>query len=124
MLFAITGMFWIFIYVIPGLDANTILNLRAGQTYVYFVLLTIWGLDYAREERRLRAVLDSADALGTAPQHVTINDIAAKPSLFTMIIPPKNTPWSIWNGIFAIGLVAGATLIALQYVRLATAIAK
>ncbi len=120
-LFAFTGMFWIFIYVAPGLTTDSIRTLRGGQTLVYFVLLTVWGLDYMREERRLGAVVRAANLMGRAPQQVTMSDVKAKPSLFTMVFPPTGTSWSVWNVIFGLGLVAGATLMVLQYIRLVTA---
>jgi len=122
-LFGLTGVYWIFIYVVPGLTALDIARLRINQTPVYFVLLTIWGLDYLREERRLGAIVKAANRLSVAPHEVTMQEPELKPTLFTMVIPPTGTSWSIWNLVFAIGMTAGAVLIVFQYIRLFTAIA-
>lgn len=121
-LFGLTGVFWIFIYVIPSVSPEALVRLRAGQTMVYFVLLTVWGLDYLREERRLGVVTRAANSLAIAPRLVTFQDLNTKPSLFTMVFPPAGTSWSVWNVIFGLGLVAGATLMVLQYVRLVSVI--
>lgn len=121
-LFACAGVFWIIIYAVPGLTTETKLALRGGQTLIYFVLLTIWGLDYMREERRLGCVVQTANRMSTLPNMVTLTDVQGKATLFTMIVPPKGTSWSIWNVIFVIGLLVGATLTVWQYVRLVVAI--
>lgn len=121
-LFAITGLYWIFIYVLPSLSELEVLNLRGGQTMVYFVLLTVWGLDYLREERRLGAVINAANRLSTIPNLVTMADLGTKQTLFTMVVPPRGTPWTLWNVIFATGITAGAVLMIWQYVRLGIAV--
>lgn len=72
--FSCAGMYWIFIYVARFTEALTeadIVVLRAGQMFPYFILLTIWGIEYMRESRRMQAVIIRANELCVLPKDVT-----------------------------------------------------
>ena len=91
-------------------------HLREGQTVIYFILLTLWGLDYMREQKRLGAVIAAANELRVAPDVVQLSDLASKASLFTML-RPRGSGWgAILPVFFTVGLIAGWVQIVRQYI--------
>ena len=114
MAFSFAGIFWLVIYALP---TNVHEGLRSGQTFIYFVLLTLWGLDYMREQRRLTLVVTAANNKGVAPEHVTLDDVASRAGLFTMLTPRGKGSGMIMPVFFAVGMVVGWILIIGQYIR-------
>lgn len=114
MAFSFAGIFWLVIYALP---VNVHEALRAGQTFIYFVLLTLWGLDYMREQRRLTLVIAAANSRGVAPEHVTLDDVASRAGLFTMMTPRGKGSGMIMPLFFVVGMIVGWILIIGQYIR-------
>jgi hypothetical protein len=112
--FTLAGVYWIIIYLLP--DERHV-ELRAGQSVIYFILMTLWGLDYMREQRRLAVIIEAANRKACAPQDVTFEDISAKASLFTMLRPVSGLWGTITPILFLAGLLAAYALVLLQYVR-------
>lgn len=106
--FGLAGLFWFVIYALPITDHA---DLRARQSVIYFILLSVWGLDYMREQRRLAVIITAANALGRTPDAVTIDDIQDRVQLFTMTsLWHKGRPQLLtvifWGGVVvALGLV-------------------
>jgi len=114
----LAGLLWIAIYLLP-LDKHA--ALRSGQSVIYFVLLTLWGLDYMREERRLTAVIKVANDKGLPPNSVEFNDVQQHKNLFSVTSLRPGFRGMILPLIFILGLIAGSVLIVMQYVRVAAA---
>ncbi|MBU3741095.1 MAG: hypothetical protein FGM24_02300 [Candidatus Kapabacteria bacterium] len=112
--FAMAGIYWIVIYCLP---LDTHVQLRSGQTFIYFVLLTLWGLDYMREQRRLTIVIQQANANGIPPESVSLSDVEQRASLFTMMTPRGGGWGMIMPVFFVVGMVVGWVLIIGQYMR-------
>jgi hypothetical protein len=109
--FAFAGMFWFLLYALP---IETHETLRSGQSVIYFILLSLWGIDYLREAKRLRIIIEIANERQCPPNDVTSQDIAAKHRSFAV------TPWT--NGSFHplaaamwLMVVVALVLIAKQY---------
>lgn len=112
--FSMAGIFWIVIYALPF---ETHMALRSGQTFIYFVLLTLWGLDYMREQRRLTLIIQTANTKGVTPDAVTIDDVSARAGMFTMMTPRGSGAGLIMPLFFVIGMVVAWVLIGGQYLR-------
>ncbi|MBU3699960.1 MAG: hypothetical protein FGM33_08125 [Candidatus Kapabacteria bacterium] len=119
--FSLAGVYWIVIYAMHwagSIDAEELRQLRSGQTMIYFVLLTLWGLEYMREVRRLKGLIRRSHELGVPVSHVTLNDVMPMAGSFAVLYPIAPYPASAW--IFPImniaGLIAAAILIAGRYV--------
>ncbi len=112
MCFAFAGMFWIVIYLQPLESHET---LRSGQSIIYFILMTIWGLDYMREQRRLTVVINAANQRGIPPSELEFAAVADRASLFVMLIPSRGIAGVIFPIIFTAGLLSAYILVILQY---------
>lgn len=118
--FSLAGTYWIVIYVMQwtgSIDAEQLRELRSGQTMIYFVLLTLWGMEYMREVRRLKGLIRRSHELGVAVSEVTLEHIRPMAASFAVLYPIAPSPVSAW--IFPImniaGLIAAAVLIAGRY---------
>ncbi len=107
-LFTAAGIYWLFIY---GLDAagqithDELAILRGGQTLIYFILLSLWGVDYMREAKMLRRVLESGGDITSASYAVLTGTSGSATS---WILPLLNIT----------GLLVSTILIVKQYVVL------
>lgn len=113
MCFALAGMFWIVIYLQP---IETHMALRSGQSIIYFVLMTVWGLDYMREQRRLSVIIAAANQRGIPPCEVEFAAVADSASLFSMLTPSRGIAGVIFPIIFTAGLLAAYALVIMQYI--------
>ncbi len=122
--FTMAGLYWLVIYAIVGFDltpdaAADALTLRAGQTVIYLILMTLWGVDYLREERRLKIVIETANGRDVRPDAVMTADIDDKRLGAFSILRPKGAgkaPFIIPLVNLA-GLAGAACLIIMQYVN-------
>lgn len=125
-LFGCAGSYWILIYgfqVLQWIDHETLKNLRSGQTMIYFVLLTLWGMEYMRETRRLKKLIAIADAAGIRVQDVELSQVPSPGSVLTVL-------WPLGSGaaayVFAVinagGLLLAGVLIAMRYIAALDAI--
>lgn len=119
-LFACAGSYWILIYgfqVLQWIDHETLKSLRGGQTMIYFVLLTLWGMEYMRETRRLKKLITIADASAIRVCDVELLHVPSTGSLLTIL-------WPLGPGVAAIvytlinvgGLVLATVLIGMRYI--------
>jgi hypothetical protein len=114
MAFSFAGIFWFLLYALPHAEHEAI---RSDQTVIYFVLLTLWGLDYMREQRRLTFVITEANAKQVSPEKITLDDVAARASWFTMVTPRGGGAGLIMPIFFGVGIVVAYILIVLQYIQ-------
>lgn len=119
--FSFAGLFWFLLYASP---ANAHVQLRSDQTIIYFILLSLWGLDYMREQKRLGVVITAANELRVTPDLVTLDDVSAKASLFAMLRPRGNRNGAIMPALFGAGLIAGWVLIVRQYINVIAILAE
>ncbi len=115
--FAFAGIFWFLLYALPP-DSHT--TLRSTQSVIYFVLMTLWGLDYMREQRRLSVIIELANSKNIPPNAVTADHLGSRVSMFTMLRPTGNLRTSVLPVVFTIGILAAGCLILWQYVRAIT----
>lgn len=113
--FMFAGLFWIVIYLQP-LEQHMLL--RSGQSVIYFILMTLWGLDYMREQRRLTVIIKAANEKGLPPSNIELNDIRQHDGLFTMVVPRAGFWGTVVPVIFSAGLLASIILITMQYLRI------
>ncbi len=111
--FALAGMFWFLLYAMPAEEHAAF---RSGQSIIYFILLSVWGIDYLRESRRLTLVINAANTRGCAPVDVTADDVRTSRRSFAVI------PW--FDGsvhILSLGmwlaLAAALVLVGIQYIN-------
>ncbi|MCX6140117.1 MAG: hypothetical protein NTX15_04690 [Candidatus Kapabacteria bacterium] len=113
--FTLAGLYWIAIYMLP-LEKHA--PLRAGQSVIYFILMTLWGLDYQREQKRLTVIINAANAKAIPPCEVEYADVVAHNALFTMITFRRGF-WGVFVPLlFGLGLATSIVLLILQYTRL------
>jgi hypothetical protein len=112
MCFALAGMFWIVIYLQP-IEAHA--ALRSGQSVIYFILMTVWGLDYMREQRRLTLIITAANQRGIPPCELEFAAVADRASLFSMLTPSRGIAGIVFPVIFTAGLATAYVLVILQY---------
>lgn len=122
--FSMAGLYWFVIYAIVGFDltsdpAANALALRSGQTVIYLILMTLWGVDYLREERRLKIVIETANGRDTKPDAVMASDIDGKRLGAFSILRPKGTGKApfVMPLVNLAGLACAAWLIVMQYVN-------
>lgn len=122
--FTMAGLYWFVIYAIVGFDltpdaAVDALTLRAGQTVIYLILMTLWGVDYLREERRLKIVIETANGRDVRPDAVMTADIDGKRLGAFSILRPKGTGKApfVMPLVNLAGLAGAAYLIVMQYVN-------
>ncbi len=113
MCFASAGMFWIVIYLQP-LESHE--ALRSGQSVIYFILMTVWGLDYMREQRRLTVIINAANERGIPPNELEFAAVADRASLFSMLTPSRGIAGVVFPIIFTAGLISAYVLVVMQYI--------
>ena len=120
--FSLAGVYWLVMY---GMEFGGLLNsedmqvLRSGQSIIYFVLLTLWGVEYLRETRRMKSVWSIAGERGVPPQLVTAEELASKGASFAVVKPVAfSSGGMVMILVNNAGLVIAYVLIVLQYVRL------
>jgi hypothetical protein len=122
MAFTLAGIYWLFIYGAEWaslIDAEERTSLRSGQTIIYFILLTLWGVEYLRESKRLSHVIEVANGLGVTPQDVSMEQLTRK-GAFSVLRPIKGSS-PLMPAVNWLGLVISAVLIVMQYSRLIAA---
>jgi len=98
------------------IDHETLRSLRGGQTMIYFVLLTLWGMEYMRESKRLKKLIVIADASGCQVHDVTFSQIPAPGALFTVLRPVEPTAAAyVFTAVNIGGLVLAGYLIGMRY---------
>lgn len=112
MCFALAGLFWIVIYLQP-LESH--MALRSGQSVIYFILMTVWGLDYMREQRRLTVIIAAANQRGIPPSELEFAAVADRASLFSMLTPTRGIAGVLFPIIFTAGLLSAYVLVIMQY---------
>lgn len=123
--FSAAGMFWIAMYGAELLGLITLeemQSLRTGQTVIYFVLLTLWGVEYLREARRLALVITEANSRGIPPDHIHANDVGTRLHWFGVVRPMgTGVAATLLPALNILGLAISFALIVAQYWRLAAA---
>lgn len=118
-LFGLAGIFWLVIYCLSWLQVAThdeVRTLRSGQSIIYFVLLTLWGVEYLRETKRLKRVIAEANASGVSPDAVPLSEIPEHQALFSVLrVTPTNVKSVIFPLINWSGFIVCAVLIFRQY---------
>lgn len=119
--FTFAGVYWLIIYGFTAFDMlspDELKSLRSGQTMIYFVLLTLWGVEYLRESRRLKKVLVTANTMDCTPENVQAGHVADSIGSFAIINGFANAPktWIV-PVINLLGLTLSASLILIQYVN-------
>lgn len=82
---------------------------------MYFILLTLWGLEYMREVRRLKALIALAESTNTAVRDVEISQLAADTSRFGVLRPAGAKGSYLFPVINIVGLATAAVLILARY---------
>ena len=122
--FSLAGVYWLVMYGLQWsghLSHADIQVLRSGQSIIYFVLLTLWGVEYLRESRRLKAAWAVANERRCPPQDVTAEDLRDTSPSFGVLWPVGFGKRSfVLPAVNWIGLVASTIMIGLQYLRLVT----
>jgi hypothetical protein len=70
-----------------------------------------------REQRRLTFVITEANAKQVSPEKITLDDVAARASWFTMVTPRGGGAGLIMPIFFGVGIVVAYILIVLQYIQ-------
>ncbi len=118
--FTFAGVYWIFIYAVrfaSVVSDEDVAVFRAGQTLPYFILLTLWGLEYLRESKRLQAVITVANEKGIAPGMVTANQLGNDLAKFSILRVSSNRSWLMVT-LNYLGFLAGYYLLLQQYLAL------
>lgn len=89
--------------------------LRSGQSVIYFILMTVWGLDYMREQRRLTVIIAAANQRGIPPSELEFAAVADRASLFSMLTPTRGIAGVLFPIIFTAGLLSAYVLVIMQY---------
>jgi hypothetical protein len=119
-LFACAGCYWILIYgfqVLGWIDHEMLKTLRGGQTMIYFVLLTLWGMEYMRETKRLKKLIMIANSTGKPVQDIELSQLSSPGSMLTILWPlgPSAAAY-VFTLINVGGLLLASTLIILRYI--------
>jgi len=125
MSFALAGVYWFVIYGISfgsaASDAHDVARaLRSGQTLIYFTLLFVWGLDYFREQQRLRLIIDLATVKALPPDRITREDVVDRLHLFSVFtFTDKDRSRFAWvvPCVNVVGLAVSTVLILLQWFK-------
>lgn len=121
--FTMAGVYWLFMYGFELADWITkeqAASLRSGQSIIYFVLLTLWGVEYLRESRRLGQVMEIANTERLSPDEVELEALHAKGAFG--VLKPINGASPIMPIINWVGLAVSTILIVMQYMRLVASI--
>lgn len=120
--FSFAGCFWVLIYGMQWLslvDHEQLRELRSGQTMIYFILLSLWGIEYLRETRRLKHLIRRSEELGVAVSAVSTIDISPRTGSF-VILHPIAPSSGITHWVFPVinigGLGVALYLIAQRYI--------
>lgn len=120
--FSFAGCFWVLIYGMQWLaliDHEQLRDLRSGQTMIYFILLSLWGIEYLRETRRLKHLIRRSEELGVAVSAVSTMDISPRTGSF-VILHPIAPSSGITHWVFPVinigGLGVALYLIAQRYI--------
>lgn len=119
--FSFAGCFWIVIYGMQWLSlisVDQLRNLRSGQTMIYFILLSLWGIEYLRETRRLKLLIRRSDDLNVAVSSVSLADILPRTGAFAVLYPiaPLSTSHWFFPALNVTGLIVSLYLICQRYI--------
>ena len=121
MCFTFAGCYWIVIYIFQWLsliDHDQLRDFRSGQTIIYFILLSLWGVEYLREARRLKQLIRRSEELDVRVSQVTLNDIFPLAGSFAILHPIGSSSSGHW--VFPVlniaGLAVAVFLIAQRYI--------
>ncbi|MFM8771359.1 MAG: hypothetical protein ACKOE4_04970 [Candidatus Kapaibacterium sp.] len=119
--FTFAGCYWILIYSMQWLsmvDHDQLRELRSGQTLIYFILLSIWGIEYLREARRLKYLIRRSEELGVAVSCVSLSDISSGSGSFAVLRPIAHSSVGSWTFpvINVTGLAVALYLISHRYI--------
>lgn len=90
---------------------------------IYFVLLTLWGMEYMRETKRLKKLIAIADESGCRVQDVTMSQIPSPGTLLTIFTPLGPGAASfLFAAINIGGLALAGFLISMRYIAAFSAI--
>lgn len=122
LLFTFAGIYWLIIYGLMAADllgSDDLVKLRSGQTIIYFILLTLWGVEYLREASRLKAIINASNEMECAADQVQSGHVAESIASFAIIsgFSGAAKTW-ILPALNLAGLAISAALILLQYVRM------
>lgn len=112
--FALAGVFWFLLYAMPA-DLHT--EYRSTQSLIYFILLSVWGIDALRESKRLSIVCRAANQKKCSPNQVEIADVAEYRSLFNVSTVLLNGKPQVLVVVLWGALAVAIGFIAFQYVR-------
>ncbi|HBB26353.1 MAG TPA: hypothetical protein DCZ59_08825 [Bacteroidetes bacterium] len=120
--FSFAGCYWILIYALQWLsliDHDQLRDFRSGQTMIYFILLSLWGIEYLRETRRLKLLIRRSEELDVRVSKVELNDLSPKTGSFA-ILHPVGPGSSAIAWVFPVlnvtGLAVALYLIAQRYI--------
>lgn len=126
--FSAAGVYWLVMYgaeLLGAINIEEMQVLRTGQTVIYFVLLTLWGMEYLREARRLALVITTANERRTAPDEIQASELSTHLHWFSILRPVgTGLGAKIVPALNILGLAISLGLIAAQYGRLVSAIMK
>lgn len=120
MCFTFAGCYWIVIYLLQWLsmiDHEQLRDFRSGQTLIYFILLSLWGVEYLRETRRLKLLIRRSEELDVRVSRLTLSDLHPKTGGFAILRPvgaPSAKQW-IFPMLNITGLTMAVYLIAQRY---------
>lgn len=115
--FGLAGMVWLLAYAVQTTAA---VDLRTNQARIYLILLSVWGLDALRQNRRLTRITEIANDFDTAPRNVRADDLGSDIRLFAMTQLQVDGRIVVLPLVLWFGLAWGMTLVVLQYVRIGT----
>lgn len=83
---------------------------------IYFVLLTLWGMEYMRETKRLKKLIMIANSTGKPVQDIEVSQLSSPGSMLTILWPlgPGAMAY-VFTLINVGGLLLASTLIILRY---------
>jgi hypothetical protein len=90
MCFTFAGCYWIVIYLLQWLlliDQDQLRDFRSGQTLIYFILLSLWGVEYLRETRRLKQLIRRSEELDVRVSRISLSDLHPRTGSFAILRP-------------------------------------
>lgn len=124
-LFSVAGIYWIIIYLMQWMGKISdyeLRDFRSGQTWIYFILLTAWGVEYLRESKRYKSIMNHANSHRIPPDEVSLENIEGSLPLFAIVYPIAHGSWAwIMPIVNIVMLVLSIALIIKQYAALAIA---
>lgn len=84
---------------------------------IYFVLLTLWGMEYMRETKRLKKLITIANATNSPVHSIEVTQLPSPGAMLTILWPlgPGAAAY-IFTLINVGGLILASTLIILRYI--------